>query len=577
MGDVHHMQYSVAPFLSRALLRGGVLLLLGAWFLGLGAPRAWAQPDEVEVDPDSGNFSRNLPFDVPFVIKGIAPTGTTGVELRYEENDREADSFTGDLLPSEALVSGVDGAGLFRIRMEAVDPNHRFRFHIAFERRLPGNSIGAFREQIDTVLRRELSRTTRGDITDAQLHALRQAILLALQRAMNEGQLIASPRVEVSVKAPGTVFDDDASPVEIRNELTRLTADIVTRQAERAEGLRLYQETTRSFSSELAGASSSPELKNLLLTLQKQPESDPRNPRNVLALSEEASRLVTLGDVEIEALARGLSLAETPVELAETLVPEDADAVRSHYLRTARVLRELRDWLESLVAQGGAHRSVVDGLLEAGELTTGQVDSLQRLADIERGPIRTAERWAETLEVYVYDVQRSLAARERALAEMVAGLEAQALDAAVRQSTVTEVVSSDANIYVGLDLGAAYPPELERAAFTIGANIYFRPVNKKAPLRLKGTWKHRLAMTVGITFTNLKLEDETRYENLLGDRSNLMVGMGYRLTHSIRIGGGAMFFLKNDPNPLVTERSLGATPYISLSFDVDLIGALTSH
>jgi hypothetical protein len=545
--------------------------------LCFSVPGAWAQLDVVEVDPDSGNFSRTLPFDVPFIISGIAPTGTTGVELRYEEKKDEADVFLQDLKPAEPLVSGVDGAGLFRIRMEAVEPNHSFRIHLTFERRLPGNLSGAFREQMDLLLRRELFRTTNADLTDDQIRALRQAILLALQRAMNGGQLIASPRVEVSVEAPGTVFDDEASPAEIRSELIRLTENIITRQAERAEGLRLYRETTRSFSSELAAVSSSPELKSLLLTLQRRPETDPRNPRNVLALSGEASRLVTLGDVEIEALARGLSLAETPVELEETLRSEDADAVRSRYLRTARALRELRDWLESLVAQGGAHRAAVDGLIEAGEITSVQVNDLRGLADIERGSIRSAERWAETLEVYVYDVQRSLAARERAIAEMVAALEAQVLDSVVRQSTVTEVVSSDANLYVGLDLGAVYPPELERAAFSIGANIYFRPVNKKAPLRLKGTWKHRLSMTFGVTFTNLKLEDETRYENLIGDRSNLMVGLGYRLANSIRIGGGAMFFLKNDPNPLVTDRSLGATPYVSLSFDVDLIGALTSH
>jgi hypothetical protein len=545
--------------------------------LNQSAPEACAQSDVVEVDPDSGNFSRTLPFDVPFIIMGTAPTGTTGVELRYEESKHESDDFASELKPPVALASGVDGAGTFRIRMEAVDPNHSFRFHLTFERRLPGNLSGAFRDQVNSLLRRELSGYTRPEFTDERLRGLRQAILLSLQRAMNEGQLIASPRVTVSVRAPGTLFDDETSRTGLRNELTRLTSDVITRQAERAEGLRLYQETVRSLSAELALVSSSPELKDLLLTLQKRPESDPRNPRNVLFLSEEASRFVTLGDVEIEALARGLSLADTPVELTETLRPEDADIVRSRYLRTARALRELRDWLESLVAPRGPHRAVVDGLLSAGEMAPDQVSSLRRLADIQRGSMRTAEQWAETLEVYVYDVQRSLAARERALTEMVALLEAQALDAVVRQATVTEVVSSHGNIYVGLDLGAVYPPELERAAFYIGANIYFRPVNKKAPLRLKGGWKRRLALTVGITFTNLKLEDETRYENLLGDRSNLMVGLGYRLTSSIRIGGGTMFFLKNDPNPLVTDRALGITPYVALSFDVDLIGAITSH
>jgi hypothetical protein len=339
----------------------------------------------------------------------------------------------------------------------------------------------------------------------------------------------------------------------------------------------LYQETVSNLEDELSQVSSSPELKTLITLLEQRPEIDPRNPRNVLFLSDDASRLTELGKVELAGVAKGLSLAETPVELSETFQTEDADAIRARYSRTARALRELREWLESLVSLGAPHRRFIDALLETGDLAREQVESLQLLASIQRGPIRRSQQWAETLEVYVYDVQRSLAARDRAYKEIVAVLEAQALDAVLRQSTVTEEVSSQAGLYVSLDLGAVYPPELERAAAYIGVNVYFRPVNKKAPLRLKGTWKHRLAATFGITVTDLKLEDETRYENLLGGRSNLLLGLGYRLTRSIRVGGGAMLFLKNDPNPLVTDRSLGATPYISFSFDVDLIGALRTQ
>ncbi len=199
------------PALAKGLPRIFSSLLLGGWLMSAGAPRARAQLDVVEVEPDSGNFSRTLPFDVPFAITGVAPTGTTGVELQYEENEHEADDFTRNLRPVEALVSGVDGAGKFSFRMEAVEPNHSFRFHITFERRLPGNLSGTFREQVEVLLRRELSRYTRPDFTEEQLQALRKAILLALQRAMNDGQLMASPRVNVSVVAPGTVFDDKTS------------------------------------------------------------------------------------------------------------------------------------------------------------------------------------------------------------------------------------------------------------------------------------------------------------------------------------------------------------------------------
>jgi hypothetical protein len=85
--------------------------------------------------------------------------------------------------------------------------------------------------------------------------------------------------------------------------------------------------------------------------------------------------------------------------------------------------------------------------------------------------------------------------------------------------------------------------------------------------------RQRLALTFGLTVTNMRREEETRWENLLGEKSNLFVGLGYRLTRSLRLGGGFVLFSKNDENPLVDERSVAVTPYVSLSFDVDLVGA----
>ena len=560
------------------MLRIIVVLALGVTLFPTLAPgTSLSRVDSVELDSESGTFSRHLPFDVPYIITGLTPPGTTGVTVQYEEKAQLSHEFDGTLRPREAVVSGVDAEGRFGVKMDAVEPNRYFQFHVGFERRLPAPLTGSFRDAVNAVLGRELGRYVRLDMGNDAAKALRQAVVSSFQRALNEGQLIASPRVDVAIDAPGTLFDDDLSMDEVREEIVRLSSDVIARQAEREQALGLYRKTVPSLLDELSTVCSSPALVVLTDALQQRPEIDPRNPRNNLYLSEDASRLIGLGDVERDGLAKGLSLAETPVELENTFRSEDADRARARYLRTARALRELREWLESLVAVGAPVRRIVDELLASGEIEAQQVDDLQLLAGSRRGSIRRAEQWAETLEVYVYDVQKSLTARERALGEMVAILEAQALEAVVRQSTLTQVVSSEAGVYVSMDIGVLYPPELERAAATIGANIYFRPINKKAPLGLKGTWKHRTAVTVGITLTNLKAEDETRFENLLGDHSSLFAGLGVRVTKSIRLGGGMVFFLKNDPNPLVTNRSLAVTPYFSFSFDLDLIGVLRSN
>jgi hypothetical protein len=348
----------------------------------------------------------------------------------------------------------------------------------------------------------------------------------------------------------------------------------VSRQADREQELRRYRETISNFEEELARVSASPELEAFLETLERRPELDARNPRNILFLPEASRNLLTLNEAEVAAVARGHSLTERPVELEVTFRAGDADAFRTHFLRTERALGELRDWLSSLVVPGGANRRYVEQLLEAGALTAGAVGRLQTLAQTGQGSIHRAQRWAETLGGYVYALEKSLTARERALEDMAVELEAQAVKAVIRQSSITDSASTRANLYIGLDLGVLYAPDLERGALYFGANVYFRPVNKSASLRDRGGLKRRLSATVGITVTDLGLEDDERIQPLLGSRSNLVLGVGYRLAKSMRVSGGALLFLKDDPNPLVTQTALTATPYAAFSFDADLVGAL---
>ena len=72
----------------------------------------------------------------------------------------------------------------------------------------------------------------------------------------------------------------------------------------------------------------------------------------------------------------------------------------------------------------------------------------------------------------------------------------------------------------------------------------------------------------------MRREEETRWENLLGEKSNLFVGLGYRLTRSLRLGGRLRPVLRRTTRtPSSTSAAVAVTPYVSLSFDVDLVGA----
>jgi len=116
--------------------------------------------------------------------------------------------------------------------------------------------------------------------------------------------------------------------------------------------------------------------------------------------------------------------------------------------------------------------------------------------------------------------------------------------------------------------------------FYAGSNIYFRPINKAAPLSYAGTFLHRFALTVGITTTvkdPSRRADDLRSNPDDKDASNsLLLGAGLRITPSLRVGAGVLVFKESDPNPLIEQTSVTATPYVSFTADVDVAGIFKS-
>lgn len=103
----------------------------------------------------------------------------------------------------------------------------------------------------------------------------------------------------------------------------------------------------------------------------------------------------------------------------------------------------------------------------------------------------------------------------------------------------------------------------------IGAQIEFRYFDKNIPFNLihkKSIW-HRLSFTTGITLTSLK-KDKQR-EDFFSNKS-LITGIGLRLSSAVRITTGVVLFNRLDPNPILDNKRLSATPFIGLSVDLKL-------
>jgi hypothetical protein len=62
----------------------------------------------------------------------------------------------------------------------------------------------------------------------------------------------------------------------------------------------------------------------------------------------------------------------------------------------------------------------------------------------------------------------------------------------------------------------------------------------------------------------------------MGNSFNLITGAGFRITDWVRISGGALWYSKFDANPLNTTQKIGATTFISISFDLRIKTALNN-
>jgi hypothetical protein len=124
--------------------------------------------------------------------------------------------------------------------------------------------------------------------------------------------------------------------------------------------------------------------------------------------------------------------------------------------------------------------------------------------------------------------------------------------------------------YVSADAGLLYAGDLGIGALYLGSNIYFRPINKDAPLREFGGLSRRVALTVGVTVSSIADENEKTRSDLFWNQS-LVLGAGYRITSSVRGGGGVLIFREANPNPLVTRKSAAVTWFVSFSFDLNVL------
>lgn len=129
--------------------------------------------------------------------------------------------------------------------------------------------------------------------------------------------------------------------------------------------------------------------------------------------------------------------------------------------------------------------------------------------------------------------------------------------------------------HISADAGFAYIPSLKDVVGYLGTNIYFRPINRDVPLsvleqRSTSTFLNRFSVTIGITVSSV--EKSNQRTGLFGSQG-LILGAGYRVTDTIRLNGGALVYRERSVNPLNGDLSIAASPFVGVSFDVNVAKA----
>jgi hypothetical protein len=562
---------AAVPLLACAFLIAGLQAAEAAAADSAAAPAGGAFED-VEIDLGAGIFKKVLPFDVPFLIHAAVTDDIQAVCAAYfkepprstcPQPDPQAGgpacagktSADRQICPAPEKPytdisrwlrkPGIDSKEFFLL-VTPLDPGQRYCFKLVIERRVSPAQLTTFRAQahaaIDATLR--APQAVEG-LSVADARKLRAALIAA----------VLGPASRDTISAPpGSIFDACAQDQDVQTRFNERLAAALEAQNHRKERLRNY------------------------CTYQS---------RTVAPLQDLTSRVRSLADRLERARAATPAVAQALGPHAQALAPAafkefregDPDCADPGWTGNVWEAAELAPKLQ----RAGRLKTALDdtsALLEAVDtpsiLAAAGVSSseIAAAADV----VASLERDARQAQAELQGASQALAQRNGAIDTFVQELgdTLRSPDILIEGTSVADFATRSA-WYVSADLGAAVAPGIDQAFSYIGLNLYFRPVNKQAPLGglrdFGRTFTRRFSVMLGLTVQG-NLTETGRRDNLLGSQMGV-VGAGVRVLDSVRLSAGALVFRKFNPNPLITGETLATTPFISVSIDWDVESTVT--
>ncbi len=406
-------------------------------------------------------------------------------------------------------------------------PNRHYCFEFTLEDRV--SDLEAFHEQVETAIKDEFEARIVGATTE-EYNALRQRLIGTI---MSQLKAKTTDKPAETLRAPPRSFFDPRSSLwEVEQSfLAELNAIVETQKQRRAVLDNLGN-------SKLDAADSLTEL------IQNPAFMALREGKSFLP----AMPMLDLTEDRIPALAQGLGPNQTEPDLAKT---KSVGGQLDRLAATSSQLEDLKRRVQDLA------------------MSPRRLEFFKQDRDSMRLLITLVDRAVFALGSVAGDLRElasKLTERDLEIDRIVGQLDKQLLEVVRIQGTSFAKYETRAGFYLSADVGLGYAPDLDDVFTYVGTNIYFRPVNKKAPLR--GSFRKRFSIMLGFTVDE-PTKENAQVKGVLMNRSLLLAG-GIRISDHFRISIGTVVFEEAKPDPLISDEELVWSPFISASVDWNL-------
>jgi hypothetical protein len=541
-----------------------------------GSTAAVTDPGIVEIPFDlaTRTFKQVLPFDQPFHLAGDAPAGVAKIELQYLSSRHaiiatKVPTTCGSaqiVVPGHAWAPDPPSTWTysplldpqqkvrFILTVPALDAQRYYLFKLRIVSTVTPDKAAAIQQAARSLFDNTLDLVPRRrGLSLPEVERLRLALVDNVKNVLGADQ----------AAAPGTLFDPclDNAPAPmaaaIRNAFLDQLQAIVDSQNGIDNHLRNVSGPNgrrQALRGALEQIGADQPVQVLLDKLEIAAKTDP-----AVALFVQRDGGADLATARMaDALPELLGPTPPPPgSTSAAIAAFDWASLEQTYESTASRLANLGGWLGELAKPTSASLEQL--------LTADDRQNAAKLLAVD-GPVTSAQGAAQQLALEATHLRDRVAQRAAELDALAQQVATKAAEEVTVDATTTGSADTFQRYFITADLGLLYSWDVSKLVPYAGTNIYFRPVNPNVPLSQKSSFGRRFSVTLGYTLQSIADTNERTRKDLFGGGS-LVAGAGFRVTESIRLAAGALIFIKKNPNPLITDERVTASPYLSVSFD----------